>query len=204
MNYRTSAAAIEKPRLVCRTIRLWSVVSGQPQSRHTATCADCRNYFAAIQNLESGLRRDAAVANSSPAPMDFAQQIIRTVRMEASASVHATSSSKSKWWTIGGLAIATSVALLVSLQFAPRSENRLVANPSDAEGAEVIVSAVQSLSSRLVDSVIPSAGELVATNPLQQELGLVYSDMRSALDFLALNFLPSSPASSVPAPARQI
>ena len=204
MNHQTSAAAIEKPRLVCRTIRLWSVVSGQPQSRHATTCAECRNYFAAIQDLESGLRRDAAVANSSPAPSDFAQQIIRTVRMEASDSVHRSSSARSKWWTFGGLAIATSLALLVSLQFAPRSENRLVANPSAAESAEVIVSAVQSLSNELVDSVIPSAGELVATNPLQQELGLVYADVRSALDFLALNFLPTAAASRAPQPMRQI
>jgi hypothetical protein len=67
-----------------------------------------------------------------------------------------------------------------------------------ATEAAVIVDAVETFSNRLVDSVIPSAGKLVAQNPLQEEIGSVYSDMRSALDFLALNFLPASTTRAEP------
>jgi hypothetical protein len=34
------------------------------------------------------------------------------------------------------------------------------------------------------------AVEVLRANPLQDEMELVYSDARSALDFLAINFLP--------------
>jgi hypothetical protein len=68
--------------------------------------------------------------------------------------------------------------------------------PSTAEQTAAILETVETLSTQLMESVIPRAGGIVSTNPLQEELGLVYSDMRSALDFLALNFLPTAPPSS--------
>jgi hypothetical protein len=204
MTDKTFAAQTEKPRFTCRIVRLWSVLSGQPQSRHATTCAGCRSYFAALDDLESGLRRDAGVANASRSTDDFAQQIIRTIRAETSNPTRQAPSVKGRMWTFGGLAIAACLAFVVSLKFSPRSADRVIGNPSTADGAEVIVSAVQSLSSGLVDSVIPSAGELVATNPLQQELGSVYSDVRSALDFLALNFLPTTAAPDTAPRPRQI
>jgi hypothetical protein len=75
-----------------------------------------------------------------------------------------------------------------------------------ANESAVILSTVEAMSTQLVDTVIPAAGEFVAHNPLQEELGLVYSDVRSALDFLALNFLPTAaaPQNSTTPPTRRI
>lgn len=204
MNTNTSAAASKSPRVVCRTVRLWSAVFGEPTSGHATTCVDCRNHFTALQNLESELRRDAITLNSTASSNDFAQQIIRTVRDNTAAPVRAAPAARGRAWTLGGLAVAAACAFLVALNFKPHPDARVIAQPSPADGAEVIVSAFHSLSDGLVGTVIPSAGELVATNPLQQELGSVYSDMRSALDFLALNFLPSVPTAPVPQTARPI
>jgi hypothetical protein len=52
----------------------------------------------------------------------------------------------------------------------------------------------KSISTLWQNSVVPKAQTLVVDNPLQHELDSVYSDTRSALNFLALNFLPTTPA----------
>ncbi|MEO6244258.1 MAG: hypothetical protein ABIQ12_02375, partial [Opitutaceae bacterium] len=62
--------------------------------------------------------------------------------------------------------------------------------------------AVGTLSRRLVETVIPTAGEFAANNPLRQEFDAIYSDARSAVGFLALNFLPESAARKVSPAAR--
>jgi hypothetical protein len=203
MNPQSTAASSDRPRLVCRVVRQWSALSQPPHSGHGITCVDCRNYFAAIQSLETELRDHAGATRLGPAGDEFAQQIIQTVRTEASASMRAGSSSRGRLWTFGAAVAAAGVALLLALNFKSQPGTKLAAQPSSSEEAEVIVTAVQSLSRGLVDSVIPSAGKLVATNPLQEELGLVYSDMRSALHFVALNFLPTTAAAPAPQPARR-
>jgi len=50
----------------------------------------------------------------------------------------------------------------------------------------------RSLNERLQNDVAPLANSLAQENPLQQEIGAVYSDAQSALQFLAMNFLPAS------------
>jgi hypothetical protein len=54
------------------------------------------------------------------------------------------------------------------------------------------------ISDWVFNQVVPPAGTLVANNPLQHELNSVYSDAHSALDFLALNFLPSPAGGGAP------
>jgi hypothetical protein len=189
-------------RWVCRIIRHWSAISGGENSRHLSSCAACREFFATSATLDNALRRDArraadAVSSTSEG---FEREILRAVRNSTRVQ------TRTRWlawggnWAMGGLATVAAV-VVAALVFERQTISAGRANPesltttSTAEAA-VIVQAVESLSNRLVDSVIPSAGELVARNPLQQELGSVYSDMRSALDFLALNFLPTAAAPS--------
>lgn len=195
-----------QPSLVCRIRRQWCALSNQRLPRHAATCATCRSYFAATQALETALRRDAATTALPTPSRNFEPQILQAVRVAAAHPTREAQVSSTRWRTLGsGLAAAASLALIVFLvSFKPRVDPAVGPAPSAAEGAAVIVSAVQTLSTGLVDSVIPSAGELVAENPLQQELGSVYSDVQSALDFLALNFLPTSTTQPPPGKARQI
>jgi hypothetical protein len=58
----------------------------------------------------------------------------------------------------------------------------------------MLVNDVDALRSRLLASVEPTAKTLAEQNPLTQELDSVQADARSALGFLALNFLPSDSA----------
>ena len=193
------------PRLVCRIVRQWSVISGNTHPAHATTCASCRHYFGAMQDLETQLRRDSVRAALPTSSHDFAEQIIGSVREAATEPAEPARPTFGRMWMLGGLAATGALAaLLISANFKPRLDEHASATLSTADGTAVVVSAVQSLSSGLVDSVIPSAGELVAENPLQRELGSVYSDVRSALDFLALNFLPTTTAPATVPPSRQI
>lgn len=199
-------ASDAKPRLACRVLRQWCALSDQRQPDHAATCASCRKYFAALQGLDALLHRDETTSGLPTPSRDFEQEILRAVRHAADDRVRVAPAASSRGWMLGGgLTAAAALALAVFLvSFKSRVDPALSPAPSAADGAAVIASAVQTLSTGLVDSVIPSAGELVADNPLQQELGFVYSDVQSALDFLALNFLPTSTPQPPPVRARQI
>ena len=204
MNPHSSTIGPARSRLVCRVVRQWAALSDARHSRHVTACADCREYFAAIQNLETGLRDHAALISTRPSADDFAQQIVHAVRAEVSQRQPVASASHRRVRGFSALAAAAGVAFVLTLSFRTPPAGHTVTPPSTGEEAQVIVSAVQSLSRGLVETVIPSAGELVATNPLQEELSLVYSDVRSALDFVALNFLPSSTAAVASQPASRI
>lgn len=195
-----------RPRLVCRIVRQWCALSDQHPPRHAFTCVSCQSYFAATQSLETALRRAAATTVLPTPSPEFERQILHAVRAAVTQSTRETHAASTRWRIFsGGLAATASLAVIVFLaNFKPQVDTAKGSSPSAAEGAAVIVSAVQTLSNGLVDSVIPSAGELVAENPLQQELGSVYSDVQSALDFLALNFLPASTTKPTPVQTRQI
>jgi hypothetical protein len=189
------------PRFRCRLVRLWCPDTG-PQPRHAESCADCREYFRASDALDSALRRDA-VRNAPEFPAGLERSILLAVRASSRAPAR---SARSPWFLLGGglIAAAAAVAMaVVLLQPASRVQpGSLAANPTPS--APVVAAADGSITARLWNAVIPTAGTLVADNPLQQELKSVYSDARSALDFLALNFLPSAQLAALTqsAPAR--
>ena len=204
MNSPLLAANPARPRLICRFARFQAALAYSSENAHVRGCTACRDYFAAIERLEGQLHREVTTVRQVVSPPNFAESVIRTVREETRDRVRRGSAASRRGLAIGGLAVAAAVAVLLTLQFSSRPNHTAAAEASSTEGAELIVSAVQSLSTGLVDAVIPSAGELVATNPLQQELGSVYSDVRSALDFLALNFLPTATVPPASQPSRQI
>jgi hypothetical protein len=194
-----------RPRLVCRVVRLWCAVSQADQPRHVATCASCQVYFAAANELESQLRRAAhARSTASDATQNLEQQILRAVRSSASRPRRASAWQPTRSWLMGGVcAAAAAFAIGLALRFGTGSAPReRMADATPTDDAAMILSTVESLSSELVGTVIPSAGELVVQNPLQEEIGSVYSDMRSALDFLALNFLPATRLNPPAEPVR--
>lgn len=185
-------------RFTCRLVRLRSSLFGPggAVSRHAASCAECRAYFAAAAALDARLRHGARVAPASAgaaAPrVGFESDLLRAVRQSRAEAVAAapgarrTSRARAGLWSAGLACAVVAIALLASYGTGRRSTDLLAAE--SAAMAEV----VRIASTRLVDTVIPVAGNAVAENPLQQELGAVAADVRSALDFLAMNFLPHS------------
>jgi hypothetical protein len=177
-------------RFTCRAVRQWSALTGGAASPHATSCPDCQEFFGAAAAFETALRRDAA--HSQPiVSTGFERRILDAVR---AADAEAASASADRGFKplvpalAGGLAVAALVVVMLWINTA--SARRDVVSVSDAR---VVVRAVQSMSTQLVGSVLPSTGEFVAKNPLQQEVDSLYADARSALGFLAMNFLPAQP-----------
>ncbi len=194
-------------RPICRMVRQWAAITGQETTAHTGHCAECQKYFSGVLTLESALRRDARESRAHAAIADthrLEEGIMRSVRGAAADSAGIPARSF-RSWAVGVVGIAAAAVVAV-LSFGPQGARPTVEGRSTAPAEEVavILTTVESLSNGLVDKVIPSAGELVAENPLQREFGSVYSDVRSAIDFLALNFLPATRVTAEPVPARQI
>jgi hypothetical protein len=195
-----------KTRLACHLVRTWSALKDAPPAAHLATCADCRTHFAATATLETALR--SRVPARSAAPANLESNILRAVRAAEAAPAPAASRSRRSPWPAIGLAGATAAAAAFAFlklpqkaepELAPESSAVVAANAADATA---LLSSVGQFSERLADKVIPNAGAVIASNPLQDEFSAVYADARSALDFLALNFLPRTTASSASIPPR--
>ena len=184
------------PRFVCRVVRLWSSVLGSAHSRHVETCADCRQFFRAGDELDSALRRDAVRFASVP-PAGIERRIMQAI----DRSTRATRPARSpRAFILAGSAVAAValIAFFIKYQAFPGTGGTETNTSAQVSDALVVA---QSISTLWQKSVVPSAQTLVVDNPLQHELDSVYSDTRSALNFLALNFLPTSPATPSLQPA---
>ena len=179
-----------RARLLCRIVRPWS----SEESAHVTACADCQRFFAASRSLESALRRAAGCVSIEP-DAGFEQRLLHAVRRAEAAPAREEASRPRSGIRVAGAALA---AVAFGVFVFQRESGKLgqaeVASGATAADAAVIVDAVQSLSDRLVETVIPSAGAMVADNPLQREFDSLQTDARSALRFLAMNFLPAAPA----------
>ncbi|MDP3069747.1 MAG: hypothetical protein Q8N18_05630 [Opitutaceae bacterium] len=184
-------------RLICRIVRPWNTVTGGG-ARHLETCAGCQAYFAAIGALERTLRRDASAwsAATTPAPSTgFEQRLLNAVRPPVQPK-------RSRLAHFGWMAATALTAAIAVALFRPAAAP---AGRATAADAVLVAEAVGRASRGFVEHVIPSTGALVADNPLQREFGAIYADARSALGFLAMNFLPTPSKAVVPAaPARPI
>lgn len=182
-----------RARLFCRIVRHWS----SEESAHVAACGDCQQFFAASRALESGLRRDASRLAVEP-DAGFEQRLLNAVRRAEAAPAREEVSRRGSGglWLAGAALAAVACGVFVAQWDAGKRSQAEVASGATAADAAVIIDAVQSLSDRLVETVIPSAGAMVADNPLQRELDSLQTDARSALRFLAMNFLPAAPAAA--------
>ena len=188
-----------QPRLFCRVVRQWSSVVAGGGTRHLGSCADCRAYFESADALETSLRRDApAWAQATPEPSaGFEQRVLNAV---TPATEPAAAARRHPWR--GAWAVAGALAVVAAIGF-----YRPVAGPvrpATADDAAMLAGVVREVSRGLVENVIPATGALVADNSLQREFDAIYADARSALGFLALNFLPTATNGASPAPARPI
>ncbi len=206
---------LPRRRLRCRAVRIRSSLTERPPAAHLEHCADCRAYFAAVNELESGLTGSAAQWSAkTPVPADLEGGILRAVasargemvgsRAEAPPAAAAVSGlAPLRRWSIAGglvLAAAEGLAIMVSQREAQSPSSSV--NPALAphEVAALVDSAAR-LSDAWWNRVVPSAGTAIQNNPLQQEAASVYDAAQSALDFLALNFLPPGAAGDTPPPA---
>ena len=180
-----------QPRFFCRVVRQWRALAGGG-ARHGETCADCRAYFAATDALDLALRRSApARAAATPEPSTgFEQRLLNAVR--APAAPKPSHASHLGWAAATALTAVVAVALF-------RPSGGSASKPTEAEVA-MLTAAVSNASRGLVEKVIPTTGALVADNPLQREFGAIYADARSAVGFLAMNFLPVQPATTAVPP----
>ncbi len=173
------------PRLRCRCVRAWCALGGSAAG-HLAQCAECRTYFAAGETLDAALRRDAAI-NREPADPERVRDILQAVRTSVAPTEARERRSWSALWPIATAAAAAAVVVGFSL----RGRGEVMPPGNSTTEARVLADQVKSFSSNLVESVLPSAGEMVANNPMQDELDAIYTDAKSAWGFLALNFVPS-------------
>ena len=186
MSSSSLSAPKHAPRLRCRCVRTWCALGGSA-SGHVAQCAECRTYFAAGETLDASLRRDAAI-NREPADPERVRDILHAVRTSAAPTEAA---ERRPWSALWPIAIAAAAAAVVA-GFSLRGRGDVLPPGNPTAEARVLADKVKSLSSNLVESVLPSAGEMVANNPMQDELDAIYTDAKSAWGFLALNFVPSA------------
>jgi predicted anti-sigma-YlaC factor YlaD len=192
-----STTPSSRPRFVCRVVRRWYAVLGAPQpgpagrgrSRHIETCADCRQFFRAGDELESALRRDAVRYAPVP-PAGIERRIMQAIDRSTRTARPARSP---RALILAGSAVAAVALIAFFVKYPAFPERDGTEKNRTAQVSDALVVA-QSISTLWQNSVVPSAQTLVADNPLQHELDSVYSDTRTALNFLALNFLPTNPA----------
>lgn len=193
-----------KTRLVCRVLRLRDAMTDSRATAHVSQCADCQAYYRATDNLIGQLRQPASRAQQ-PTTDELVSRINRAVRQ---AAPQPRRSSPVLWWTssLAGAAAVMAMTLLV-VQRDPRpqiiSQNYQNAPTFRAADVTAVVDKVNALSTRIVTTVGPSAVKLATDNPLTQELDSVQADARTALRFLALNFLPSESATPLKSPSEQ-
>lgn len=180
------------PRLICRWIRFRTALVNDSSARahpHCATCSHCRAYFAAMNQLESSLRRDA-VAAGGRAPATMETRIMNAVQRAERPKRHP---QRSFGLALAGLAaVAMAAVVMVRIQPAGHVDAR-----AEAASIQDVLVVAQQLPDQIA-TLQPSAMKLLTENSLQTEIASVKSDARSALDFLALNFLPATPKESVP------
>jgi hypothetical protein len=184
---------LSRPRLVCRAVRLWATLADGGATSHAAACADCRSYFRACAALDGALRASAS-RESAPPPTGLENRILRAV---AESRIQRPRRRFPLPLAVGAAAsAAVLLAAAMFLRTAPEPDH-------PGEEIAVLLQTADSLAERWWNSVVPGTATLVHENALQQELTSVVAGARSALDFLALNFLPVAPAPS-PQPAGTI
>jgi predicted anti-sigma-YlaC factor YlaD len=183
-----------KIRFACRVVRLRDAMTGTRVADHVAHCADCQAYYGTANTVISQLRQTAP-SQVQPTPDDLAQRIARAVRQTAPQPARRRAPALS-WSTLAGVGAIAVVALSLAIVHHKSSQLILSQNQQNAptirssDVAELVAN-VNSLRSRLLNSVEPTTETLAAQNPLTLELASVRADARSALGFIALNFLPA-------------
>ena len=202
-----NSTSTESPRFFCRVVRWWSALTERsaptagrgPFSGHRADCQACREYFASTAALENGLRR-AATVGMPAVPSGIEQRIVDAVR-RARVPAREPARRALPLWSIGLATAAATVALVLVLGRS-RPSPEVISEGASAD-ITAVVAAIQSLPQHYRETLAPSAARLAAADPLGREFDSVRTDARSALSFLAANFLPSERPSGSLLPSPQ-
>ena len=165
-------------RFSCRMIRRWSAVAGSTAPRHVATCPACQAFFAAGNRLDLALTR-AAAAESQPAPAGLERRIVQAIDFSRRPATR--SARHGTLLSLSGVA-ACALAVLFTLRQPTTPALGVARAPAIFAEAAVGDDAAAEPSWSL---------QLLTQNPLQNEVDAVYAHARSAVRFLALNFLPT-------------
>jgi len=176
-----------QPRFICRLVRFWSPLTGGASSRHTAACADCQRYFAVCDSLESSLRHGASQQREGT-PHGLEQRIIRAVNL--SKPPPSTSLLRPGLLALTGIAAAVALAVI---QFTkPPYPAHAYVPAVDVLGPAAGTVAADTTPGIEWDKALPAASAFLQQDPLKDEAKSVYHDAKSAVNFLAQNFLPTS------------
>jgi predicted anti-sigma-YlaC factor YlaD len=181
-----TSVVTDSPTLACRLVRtgraLFSADAAADEgfgARHLASCPDCQAFFGAVDELEFSLRREAATGRA-PVPRGLDERIIQAVH--ASRAPRPRKNLALPFLSFASVAAA--VALTVAYVQRSAGPGAASSRPAAIAGANVLPADLW--------TTLPSAATaaLQRENPLQNEANAVYADAKSALQFLALNFLP--------------
>jgi hypothetical protein len=192
----------DTPRFVCRVTRGWISTFGQAgaadHNGHVAHCEDCQAYFAADDELERMLRRQAVGERAQPSPM-LESKILHAVRRSTAPVPHRAAMP---WLSFAGAAAALVLGVVVL-----RNGNQNVPGITNPTGSapkpeEVVDYIIKSIPADLFTEMRPQAEAILNQNPLQDELSAVTENARGAVRFLAKNFLTAEAAEKLPQSSR--
>ena len=193
---KPSNSSIPGVRITCQVIRFWSSVRREdaPPSRHLETCESCRRFLVSTDQLQLSLRHGAGQARSTPPP-EMEQRIIEALRLSRPPSPR-ESHRTLLTFSLAGCAVALVLAGAWSFNLVHFPGSNPGVPGEYTSDVAALVAAVRSIPADLGRNLEAPTAQLTGDNSLGREVENVYSDARSALDFLALNFLPASPPDS--------
>jgi hypothetical protein len=180
-----NSSAHVRPRRWCRVVRLGAAIFGESPSGHAAHCPACQEFFAQTHDLDQRLQRDARPRERT-IPSGLEQRIMQAIPVARSA--RRVPPVRTAWFVLAGAGAAAALAVAVfALRSVPNGPARIVRQETSVAPQVAVVAP---------ETMQVWEASIAGKNPLQQEINSVYSDARSALRFLVLNFLP---ADQVPA-----
>lgn len=183
-------------RWTCRIVRAGRSLAGdRPMNRgfgsgHIAACADCQRYFAASNQLTSTLRRDANAARRA-VPVGLDRRVLQAIATQSRPPARERHLGRLAF-ALAGVTAAVVLALVPLRPGKSRTDGNLAVDPS-------VVAPQLNAALAALPTLNVSMAAVMQKEPLQQEVDSVYADARSAVRFLALNFLPDG----APQPASQ-
>lgn len=190
----------ETPRFACRIIRFLSAMGFRKTSadHHAENCQSCRAWFAAGESLDRQLRLDAR-SQFQRASDGLEDRIFDGIEIPNRSAGREFGGTRMVLFSLAGVAAACAVAFVLLRGPATSSDLALIETPavSVEKSSEFItitsIAAIDAVPRGMRNLVDSSPATLKEQNPLQREADAVYSDSRSVLRFLAVNFLPSVP-----------
>ena len=179
----------KSPQWSCRFVRGWASWLGARDrgmsARHIAGCPACREFFAATDALDAGLRRDAGRVSQAPSS-DLEERIMREIVRPLAQTERRPAR---RGWALAGAGVAAAI-MFMSAFFRARHNVTPPSGTVAVHAPRPTLTAPTAIANGTL-TLPANVSTLLAQDPLQGEVKSVYADAQSAVRFLALNFLPS-------------